>query len=155
MFGQTDREGRGAREQYPAGDTSMTISAISSASSNPYVSDQNSARQSFSQLVSALQSGNLSAAQNAYSSFTQSAAGQIDPNSPIGQALNQIGQDLQSGNIDAAQQTLNSLQQSHAAHRGHHHHHGGAAQTTSSTPSDPTTLAAALTSSSSTNAVDV
>jgi hypothetical protein len=156
MYGQTDREGRGAREQYPAGDTSMTISAISSASTNPYLPDQNSARQSFSQLVSALQSGNLSAAQGAYSSLTQNAAGQIDPNSPIGQALNQIGQDLQSGDINAAQQTLNSLQQNEA-HRGHHHHHhGGAqAQTTSSTPSDPTTLAAALTSSSSTNAIDV
>ncbi len=135
----------------------MPISAISSASSNPYLSDQNVRAAIFLAAVSALQSGNLSAAQSAYSSFTQNASGQIDPSSPIGQALNQIAQDLQSGNIDAAQQTLNSLQQSHAVHHGHHHHHDGGAQaqTTSSTPSDPTTLSAALTLSSSTKAVDL
>ena len=132
----------------------MSISAISSASTNPLYSDQNSARQSFGQLVSALQSGNLSAAQSAYASFTQNAGNQIDPNSPFAQAINQIGQDLQSGNIDAAQQTLNSLQQSHSAHRHHHHHGGGTPQASSSTSSDPTSLSAALTTSSS-NTLDV
>jgi len=138
----------------------MTISAISSASSNPYYSDQNSARQAFGQLVSALQSGNLSAAQSAYSSFTQSAGNQLDPNSPFAEAINQIGQDLQSGNLGAAQQTLNSLQQSSGAHHahGHHHHHGAAptqdSSTSTSTPDDPTTLSAALDLSNS-NTVDV
>jgi len=141
----------------------MTISAISSASSNPYYTDQNSARQAFGQLVAALQSGNLSAAQSAYASFSQSAGSQLDPNSPFTQAINQIGQDLQSGNIGAAQQTLNSLQQSHGAHHAHHHHHGGGgvAQTqdssssaSTSTPGDPITLTAALTLSSS-GTVDV
>lgn len=134
----------------------MTISAISSASSNPYYSDQNAARQAFGQLVSALQSGNLSAAQSAYSSFTQNAGGQIDPNSPFAQAVSQIGQDLQSGNVGAAQQTLNSLQQSRGAHRHHHHHGGGAPpQTASSSTSDTTTLSAALSLSTGTSTVDV
>jgi len=132
----------------------MTISAISTAS-NPFYIDQSSARQSFGQLVSALKSGDLSAAQSAYAAFTQSAGSQLDSNSPFAQAINQIGQDLQSGNIGAAQQTLSSLRQTAAAHHGHHHHHGGGApQASSSTPSDPTTLAAAL-SLSSTNTVDV
>ena len=132
----------------------MSISAISSTSINPLYANQNAARQSFGQLVSALQSGNLSAAQSAYASFTQSAGNQIDPNSPFAQAINQIGQDLQSGNIDAAQQTLKSLQQNHSAHRHHHHHGGSAPQASSSAPSDPTTLSAALTPSSS-NTLDV
>jgi outer membrane protein assembly factor BamD (BamD/ComL family) len=132
----------------------MTISAISSASSNPFYTRQTSTQQSFSQLVSALQSGDLSAAQTAYASFTQSA-GQGDPNSPFAQAISQIGQDLQSGNIGAAQQTLSSLQQTHSAHRHHHHHGGGTPpQASSSTPDDPTSLSAALSLSSS-NIVDV
>ena len=134
----------------------MTISAISSASANPFYAAQNSAQQSFSQLVSAIQSGNLSAAQSAFSSFTQGAAGQIDPNSPFAQAINQIGQDLQSGNIDAAQQALTSLKQTASAHHHHHHHGGGgvSSQTASSATSDTTTLTSALTLSSS-NVVDV
>lgn len=132
----------------------MTISAISSASSNPYYADQNSARQAFSQLVSALQSGDLSAAQSAYSAFTQGAGSQIDPNSPFAQAINQIGQDLQSGNIDAAQQALSSLQQAHAPHHRHHHHLDGATQSPSSTSDDPTALPAAA-NASSTNTLDV
>jgi hypothetical protein len=125
----------------------MTISAISSASSNPFYTRQTSTQQSFSQLVSALQSGDLSAAQSAYASFTQSA-GQGDPNSPFAQAISQIGQDLQSGNVG-------SLQQTHSAHRHHHHHGGGTPpQASSSTPDDPTSLSAALSLSSS-NIVDV
>jgi hypothetical protein len=132
----------------------MTISAISSASSNPFYAKQTSTQQSFSTLVSALQSGDLSAAQSAYASFTQTA-GQGDPNSPFAQAINQIGQDLQSGNIGAAQQTLSSLQQAHSAHRHHHHHGGGTPpQASSSTPDDPTSMSAALNLSSS-NIVDV
>lgn len=133
----------------------MTISAISSASANPFYATQTSAQQSFSQLVSAIQSGNLSAAQNAFSSFTQGAGSQIDPNSPLAQAINQIGQDLQSGNIDAAQQGLNSLKQTAGAHHHHHHHGGGAPpQTASSSTADTTTLTSALSLSSS-NIVDV
>ena len=131
----------------------MTISAISSASSNPFYTKQTSTQQSFSQLVSALQSGNLSAAQNAYASFTQSA-GQGDPNSPFAQAINQIGQDLQSGNIGAAQQTLSSLQQTAGSHHAHHHGGGTPPQASSASPDDPTSLAAAL-SLSSANIVDV
>lgn len=156
IFGQS---GSGARAI--DGDRLMTISGISSTSSNPYYTDQNAARQSWTQLTAALQSGNLAAAQSAYASFTQNAGGQIDPSSPLGQAVAQIGQDLQSGNIGAAQQTLNALPQSHGAHRHHHHGGGGgisaqtsSTQASSASPADTVTLTSALTLSSS-NVVDV
>jgi hypothetical protein len=99
----------------------MTISAISSFSASQTSNYQND-RQAFSQLINALQSGNLSAAQNAYNTLASSPAAQ--GNGPFAQALQQIGQDLQSGDLGDAQQALASLQQQQQAH-GHHHHHGG------------------------------
>ena len=101
----------------------MTISAISSFSASQTSSYQ-TYRQAFSQLTNALQSGNLSAAQDAYSTLASSPAAQ--GNGPFAQALQQIGQDLQSGDLKDAQQALASLQQQQQA-RGHHHHHGAAA----------------------------
>lgn len=84
-------------------------------------------RQALGQLTSAIQSGNLSAAQSAYSTLAQTAGS--NPNDPFAQALAQIGDDLQLGNITQAQQDLATLQQQmKGAHRhhGHHHHAGGA-----------------------------
>jgi hypothetical protein len=95
----------------------MAITAIAGTASqqtNPYAE----ARQAFSQLASALQSGDLSGAQQAYATLASSPAAQ--GNSPSAQALQKIGQDLQSGDLADAQKALASLQ--HA--RGHHHHHG-------------------------------
>jgi hypothetical protein len=88
-------------------------------------------RQAFSQLANALQSGNLSAAQNAYDTLASSPAAQ--GTGPFAQALAQIGKDLQSKDLDGAQQALSSLQQQQQA-RGHHrHHHGGISQSQNST----------------------
>ena len=103
----------------------MTISAISPFSASP-VSNFQSYRQAFSQLASAIQSGDLSAAQTAFSTLASSPFAQ--GNSPFAQALQQIGQDLQNGDIAGAQKALASLQQQQA-HRGHHHHHHGGGET--------------------------
>ncbi|MFZ3238820.1 MAG: hypothetical protein WA196_00130 [Pseudolabrys sp.] len=103
----------------------MTISAISSFSASQTSNYQNF-RQAFSQPANALQSGNLSAAQNAYDTLASSPAAQ--GTGPFAQALAQIGKDFQSKDLDGAQQALSSLQQQQQA-RGHHrHHHGGMSQ---------------------------
>src|ERR1039457_6584803 len=112
-------------------------------------------RQAFGQLTSAIQSGDLSAAQSAYTTLTQAQPNQ--GSGPFSQALSQIGDALQSDDIGKAQQALAALQQQmqtmKGAHHHHGHHHGGGgdkSQSASASPSsssDPTTA--------STNLVDV
>jgi len=100
----------------------MAVSAVAagaSPQSNPFAQT----RQAFSQLSSALQSGNLSAAQSAYNTLASSPLAQ---SGPLASSLQQIGQDLQSGNLADAQSALSSLQQQMQAHKGHGHHHHGA-----------------------------
>jgi len=94
---------------------------------------QNTFGQDFQKLAEALQSGNLSAAQQAFTTLSQDISTQTQSvqassqasngNSPFATALSQIGSDLQSGNLTGAQQTLSSLEQ--AGPQAHHHHHGG------------------------------
>ncbi len=89
-------------------------------------------QQNFSNLTSALQSGNLSAAQQAFSSLSGNSSN-VSSNSPLAQ----LGQALQSGNLTAAQQAMQTLMSQRG---GHHHHHGGqnsqanAASTTATPP---------------------
>jgi hypothetical protein len=121
----------------------MTISAISSSGAS-FVSTIQKDRQAFNQLANALQSGDLTAAQNAYNTLASSPMAQ--GNSPFAQAMQQIGQDLQSGDASSladAQKVMSSLQQ---ARGHHHHHHGGGGEVSGSTnsstangtnPSDP------------------
>jgi hypothetical protein len=111
----------------------MTISAISSFSASQVSSFQNY-RQAYSQLTNALQSGDMTAAQNAYNTLSSSPMAQGD--GPFAQALQEIGKDLQSNDLSGAQNALASLQQQQQAHRGHHHHHHGGASPLSGT-SDP------------------
>ena len=66
-------------------------------------------RQSFVALVSSLNSGDLSGAQQAYSGLSQLQRF-ANPNGPFAQAMSQIGQALQSGDLIAAQQAMSSLQ---------------------------------------------
>ncbi len=87
-----------SRDAFPAGLGVMTISAISSSSASSISTFQQD-RQAFNQLTNALQSGDLTAAQNAYNTLASSPMAQ--GNSPFAQAIQQIGQDLQSG--DASQ----------------------------------------------------
>lgn len=70
-------------------------------------------RQAANDLMSALSSGDLEAAQKAYAAFA-TAKGAIKPDSPLGQ----IGMALQSGDVTGAQQAAQSWQ---GVQRGHHH----------------------------------
>jgi outer membrane protein assembly factor BamD (BamD/ComL family) len=84
--------------------------------------------EAFNQLSQDLQSGNLSAAQQDYSTIQQdfqSMASQMkshhhhasgtnangNQESEVSQLMDQLGQDLQSGNVSSAQSTFSSLQQ--------------------------------------------
>jgi thioredoxin-like negative regulator of GroEL len=134
----------------------MTIAAISSASSVPPPVD--SFRQTFGQLVNALQSGNLTAAQSAYSSLTQAGGG--NSNSPFAAALQQIGDALQSGDLGKAQQALAQLQQQLQSARGAHHHGGHHHRADNDDKSKSTTAPASTTTdptapATSTSLVDV
>ncbi len=100
----------------------MSISAVSSPATNILQSQNDSGWQQFAQLTNSIQSGDVDAAQQAYTDFTQSPAGKAaesNPDNPLAQALSQIGQSLQSGDISGAQQALAALKS-----RGHHHHGG-------------------------------
>lgn len=115
--------------------------SISSVSSNApvYQPPQNNVRQNFQQLSQALQSGDISSAQQAYASLIQAlpnqggngADGKAGQNNPFQQALQSIGSALQSGDIAGAQQALQTLQTQMKSHHGHHH--GQTQQTTAST----------------------
>lgn len=123
----------------------MTISAISSTSVSGQqpVNNFMAVRQSFTQLQSAIQSGDLQSAQSAYATLSTQVGS--NPNSPFAQALNQIGQDLQSGNIGQAQKDMASIQQQMQqaqqarAHHHHHHHGGGGTQAANANTAPATT----------------
>jgi len=138
----------------------MSISAVSGPSANSIQpsSDQASFRQTFNQLVSALDSGNLSDAQQAYSELGQLQNGGQGPSqnssTPLAQVLNQIGQDLKNGDVNGAKQALTSLQQAQGGHH-HHGHHAHGADASSNSQNTVTLLLQGDTSSSSTNTVDI
>jgi hypothetical protein len=62
-------------------------------------------QKSFNSLSTALQSGNLGAAQAAFTSLSSTSKQNADPRSPLAQ----IGHALQSGNLGAAQQAFSNL----------------------------------------------
>jgi hypothetical protein len=135
----------------------MSISGISTAQSGLYQppTSQSPFQQDFSQLVGALNSGSLSAAQQAYSALTSFASNGQGPssNSPLSQVLSQIGQALQGNNLTGAQQALSSLQQSQGGHHHHHGHHHAAsdsstASSTSATSTSSTSVPGSLTGTS-------
>jgi hypothetical protein len=124
----------------------MSVAGISSSSLFNYENQtiQNrfqQFRQEFQQLGQDLQSGNLSAAQQDFTTLQQlgpqnSSTPSAQTNNPIAQAFQQLSQDLQSGNLSAAQQDYAQIQQdlqnrpaaqnpTMEGHHGHHHHHGG------------------------------
>lgn len=103
--------------------------ATSQPGSLPAGSDVNpdGLRSQVSQLAAALNAGNLTGAQAAYSALSQSPSVQSASGTPFAEALNQIGQALTSGDVSQAQQTMHSLEQQApgAADGTPHHHHGG------------------------------
>jgi hypothetical protein len=142
-----------------------SISSLSSVTSPFQTASQSGSDQfikDFKALGSALDSGNLSAAQTALATFQQDLQGdspnsatQSSSNQPFGKnsAANKDYQTLvsalQSGDTSGAQKAFASLQadlkgtqgvQGVKGHHHHHHHHSSATEdsTTSSTPSSGT-----------------
>lgn len=98
----------------------------------------------FQQLGTALNSGNLSAAQSDFATLQQdlpqdpnTTTSQSQSNNPIAQAFNQLSQDLQSGNLSAAQQDYSTIQQDFqdkSSQMTHHHHHSRGSQGSQESP---------------------
>jgi hypothetical protein len=151
----------------------VSVCAISS-SSNLTQSDStsvlNQLKQDFKQLANALQSGNLTGAQQAFKALQQlqqsnqsggqSSNGQQSStgNNPIQNDFAALGQALSSGNLSAAQSDFSQLKTdmqaagasgasgAQSAHRGHHHRHASSA---SDSDSDSAASTASTTSASS------
>jgi hypothetical protein len=94
----------------------LSISSVS-VSINPRQGGQSDdGWQQFAQLVRAVNAGDLSAAQKAYTSFTQSPAGDLAKSNAQGrlaQALDKIGTALQSGDIGQAKEALAAIRPRH------------------------------------------
>lgn len=96
---------------------SSTSSATAAYQASVANAPQNGIRQQFMQLQNALQSGNLSSAQAAYSTIQQSiqsgsgSQSLLAGNSQISSDFQALGQALQSGNLSAAQSALTTFQQ--------------------------------------------
>jgi len=126
----------------------MSVSGISSTNSvsqNDWQSKFAQSQQYFNALGKALESGNLSAAQSAFSSLQQlmpnssqnstTTTGAGGTNS-IGSAFNALGQALQSGNLADAQKAFAQVQQTmQTAQFGHHHSSQSRAASTSTSTS--------------------
>lgn len=87
-------------------------------------------KQDFSDLMTSLQSGNLTGAQTAFSALTQSTSAisqtqttQQSGTTGIQADFAALGQALQSGDMAAAQTDFAKLQQDLQGAHGHHHHH--------------------------------
>ncbi len=137
----------------------MSISSVtaSSASFTPPTSQQMSEfKNDFQQLAQAIQSGNLSSAQQAYATLSQFISQNPPPggangqSNPFAQALSQIGSALQSGNLSGAQSALTSLQQTLQSNRPPG---GGDGQGAAAV--DSATAAAGSTTSGSSSAVNL
>jgi hypothetical protein len=139
-----------------------SISSVSPATNTYPTANLNGFDQAIKDLKSigtALQSGDLSSAQNALTAFQQAqpAATQAPGSQPFGQN-SQANADyktlttaLSSGDISAAQKAFatlkTDLKPTQSAHKGHHHHHAASA---TETPTTATTLTAGATASSTT-----
>jgi hypothetical protein len=116
----------------------MSISSVSGAQPPYAFGAQNPNQQDFQSLVQAVKSGDLNAAQQAFTAFSQNAPQtQGRSGGPFQQAIQAIGSALQSGDISGAQSALQGLQKGH--HGGGHHHHGGGAAPAASSASSPAT----------------
>jgi hypothetical protein len=135
-----------------SGIASGILSVLNSSQSQAPQNRFQQIRSEFQQLGQDLQSGNLSGAQQDFTTLSGNLPGSSQPGSgtnnfstvlnsltgsgqtgtnPLVQAFQKLGQDLQSGNLQAAQQDYanvqqtaqQEVQQSVQASGGHHHHH--------------------------------
>jgi len=104
----------------------------------------------FQQLGQDLQSGNLTQAQQDYTTLSQNIPGASQSSgNPVLQAFAQLGKDLQSGNLQAAQQDYTTVQQDAqqvasqvGGHHGHHRHsESSQSSSSSSQQTNPVTQA--------------
>lgn len=111
----------------------MSVSAIlpSTTLNQAYnLQTPNQQQTEFQQLTQALQSGNLSSAQQAFGALANNASNSGLLSVQMSQDLSKLGSALQSGNLAGARQAYSSVQQnlqSSAPMAAHHHrpHHGG------------------------------
>ena len=131
-----------------------SISAISS-NTDPYrIADQQNLGQigqDFKAIGSALQSGNLSTAQTALTTFQQdlqaaskTGATQIfGKNSQANTDYKSLAAALQSGDLSGAQKAFASLQTDlKPVHKGHHHHHSSSSTSATTQTNNATTSSA-------------
>ena len=138
----------------------MSVSPVSANAVYQPNAQQATFRQDFSALTSALKSGDMAGAQQAYQTLLQdnpqlASDGQNgNSNNPFQQALTTIGAALQKGDLSSAQNALQTMQQNMKAHHHHHHHHqdkDASASGTASTVSPEGILASPQTSASGIN----
>jgi outer membrane protein assembly factor BamD (BamD/ComL family) len=84
-------------------------SSTAATSQSSSVASWQQRQQSFQDMMSSLQSGDLSAAQQSFK--TLAGNNNIQGNSPLAQ----LGQALQNGDLEGAQQAAQALQSSHSA----------------------------------------
>jgi len=128
-----------------------SVSGVSSLSNQYQVNWQNNFKQrqqEFNDLGAALQSGDLTGAQAAFSALTQNASTsnqaqtsqQSGTTTGIQADFDALGQALQSGDTDAAKTAYAKIQQDLQNVRGHHHHHhrqaGGSDNTSGNSVTD-------------------
>jgi soluble cytochrome b562 len=100
----------------------MSISSIASSSvyQNSYTNPFKTVKKDFQDITSALQSGNMSAAQTAFSAFQTDASAlngtTSSNNNPVSQDIQGLGTALQSGSLSDAQQALSKI---HSDIKGH------------------------------------
>jgi len=91
----------------------VPISTLASLTAKTYQASQtDDGWQRFTQLVVAVNAGNLASAQKAYEGFSSSAAAELakaHPASRLSQALDVVGRALQTGDIASAQQALSVI----------------------------------------------
>ena len=119
----------------------MSVSAIFPSSTLSQTSDLQNANQQrrteFAQLTQALQSGNLTNAQQAFAALTSGGVSSSIQGAQLTQDLNNLGSALQSGDLAGARNAYSAVQQSFLSARplmAHHHHaaHRGEASTLTS-----------------------
>jgi hypothetical protein len=121
----------------------MSVSAISTSQplnqTNSLRNANQQQRTEFQQLTQALQSGNLTNAQHAFSALTNGAKDSGLQSLQLTQALSKLGSALQSGNLSSARQAYSSVQENSQSSNpvaAHHHrpHPGGSQLLTSGFP---------------------
>jgi hypothetical protein len=118
----------------------MSVTGIASTNSSNQIGNTNpyaQVKQDFQNLGKALQSGNLSDAQQAFATLQQDIPGSSQSQGSQGsnssnQEMQDLGSALQSGDLSGAQKAFAQMQKTGKGH-GHHHHQSSQQPDTSGT----------------------